>query len=328
MLYRNQYTVYPNNKSDSNDTRHQKKYYEASEVKTLNDQRRESFEENKNIDNDRLGWKPQDRDKNIESFLSKLMYSTQEDLNKEIDKMITPYSSKNTEVKNRAITTRMNYLEHYNTNWEDEFRKEGLSLDDDGIYEYIDGDDKMALEYYNGEIPKTKIKKSNSTSRGGAEVRDHQQVIADELNHLKFESAIVQKAWISNNKRINDLIDIVESQERELKKFRGESSVTTTNEIDSLVERIKKLEKNNDLGSSAEDRASLDKLRSENRKLKDLILAKEQTNNNNKSTPNRVDNRNLLNKSSNFKKEQSYFYVINEHESPKITKSEIDHRKK
>lgn len=321
MLYRNQYTIYPNSKlknNEKNEPRSQANYYESPNNKEFkNNFNKDNY---KTIQNNNPDHRLKTKDNKMGNFLSQLMYSTQEDLDKEIDKLINPNSSKNEEVKNKAITTRMNYLEHYNTNWEDEFRKEGLSLDDDGIYEYIDGDDKMAIEYYNGEIPKTKIKKENSTTRGGAEVRNNQQVITDELNHLKFESAIVQKAWISNNKRINDLIDIVESQERELKKFRGESPVSTSNEIDSLVQRIKKLEKNNDLGSSAEDRASLDKLRSENKKLKELLSKN--------SSMNVDDNGKLINKSFNNKKEQSYFYVINEHESPKIKKSEINTRKK
>ena len=37
--------------------------------------------------------------------------------------------------------------------------KKNLSLEDDGIYEYKNGDEDMKYDYFNGELPKTKLLK-------------------------------------------------------------------------------------------------------------------------------------------------------------------------
>lgn len=271
----------------------------------------------------------------VERFLMELVGSTENDLNRfsknrENKLELVDYSH-----KNNKITSKLNKFEYYNINWEEEFRREGLSLEDDGIYEYIDGDDKMKYEYFNGELPKTKIVKLGSKLENSAEVKSGEKIITDELGYLRSESAIVQKAWLENNKKIVELTDIIELQEKEIRKLKNNDGSFSSNvdqkDISSLEERIKNLEKIGSIGISAEDNAILEKLKTENKKLKDLILEKDNSGTVEEamvkpSISEEIREEMLIEETLNKKKKQAHFFVIKEHENPKITKFDIDHK--
>ncbi len=141
----------------------------------------------------------------------------------------------------------------YNENWLKEFEEMQLSLEDDGIYEYDVEDigEDMKYEYYNGDLPKTKIVKvkSNESVRNyshdeinsfiGEEAR---KLASREIDKLQSDAELTQRAWLANNQRITELTSIIEKQEEEIRRLNAYSKVQDSkylSEGDDLQSMIK-----------------------------------------------------------------------------------------
>ncbi|MGL4769181.1 MAG: hypothetical protein ACRCW6_03075 [Mycoplasmoidaceae bacterium] len=99
------------------------------------------------------------------------------------------------------------------------------------------------------ESEKIDVYKNNKSENNTDDIPNHNE--EDEnlkkiLSSFRNEILIVQKAWITSNQRINDIINIIEIQENELKKLREEKinniSKTDNEKIDLLDKRITLIE--------------------------------------------------------------------------------------
>ncbi|MGL5246049.1 MAG: hypothetical protein ACRC8C_00605 [Mycoplasmoidaceae bacterium] len=260
------------------------------------------------------------------------------------------------------ISSENNKKLHYNLNWEEEFQKKGLSLEDDGIYEYKNGDEDMKYDYFNGELPKTKIVKIRASDGIQTYTKDDissfienesKKLALDEVSKLNSQSEVTQKAWLANNQRLVELTNIIEAQEKEIRRLSQNvinKSHVNENDISDIINnkalkllrdeyelRISSLEKGVEpLGirmSSPNDNIAneLKQKEEENRKLKELL------NSNSNIVENKVESP-VVKKASPFpprtesvkkfdnarKRKQSHFFEIIEHKSPKITKADLD----
>ncbi|MGL5591662.1 MAG: hypothetical protein ACRDCF_02965 [Mycoplasmoidaceae bacterium] len=260
------------------------------------------------------------------------------------------------------ISLKNNDSLNYNLNWEEEFQKKGLSLEDDGIYEYKNGDEDMKYDYFNGELPKTKIVKIRASDGIQTYTKDDissfienesKKLALNEVTKLNSQSEVTQKAWLANNQRLVELTNIIEAQEKEIRKLSQNiinKSHVNENDIAEIINnkalkllrdeyeaRISSLEKGVEplgirMNNPNENIANELKLKEEeNRRLKELL------NGNSNIVENRVETP-VIKKASPFppktesvkkldnarKRKQSYFFEIIEHKSPKITKADLD----
>ncbi len=252
---------------------------------------------------------------------------------------------------------------HYNLNWEEEFQKKNLSLEDDGIYEYKNGDEDMKYDYFNGELPKTKIVKIRAADGIQTYTKDDissfienesKKLALDEVSKLNSQSEVTQKAWLANNQRLVELTNIIEAQEKEIRRLSQNvinKSHVNENDISDIINnkalkllrdeyetRISSLEKGLEplgirMSTPVDNVANELKLREEeNRRLRELL------NNNLNVSETKVAAAPLVKNPSPFpprtesvkkfdngrKRKQSHFFEIVEHKSPKITKADLD----
>lgn len=252
---------------------------------------------------------------------------------------------------------------HYNLNWEEEFQKKNLSLEDDGIYEYKNGDEDMKYDYFNGELPKTKIVKIRAADGIQTYTKDDissfienesKKLALDEVSKLNSQSEVTQKAWLANNQRLVELTNIIEAQEKEIRRLSQNvinKSHVNENDISDIINnkalkllrdeyetRISSLEKGLEplgirMSTPVDNVANELKLREEeNRRLRELL------NNNLNVSETKVAAAPIVKNPSPFpprtesvkkfdngrKRKQSHFFEIVEHKSPKITKADLD----
>lgn len=252
---------------------------------------------------------------------------------------------------------------HYNLNWEEEFQKKNLSLEDDGIYEYKNGDEDMKYDYFNGELPKTKIVKIRAADGIQTYTKDDissfienesKKLALDEVSKLNSQSEVTQKAWLANNQRLVELTNIIEAQEKEIRRLSQNvinKSHVNENDISDIINnkalkllrdeyetRISSLEKGLEplgirMSTPVDNVANELKLREEeNRRLRELL------NSNLNISETKVAAAPLVKNPSPFpprtesikkfdngrKRKQSHFFEIVEHKSPKITKADLD----
>ncbi|MGL5640314.1 MAG: hypothetical protein ACRDCD_01520 [Mycoplasmoidaceae bacterium] len=260
------------------------------------------------------------------------------------------------------ISLKNNEELNYNLNWEEEFQKKGLSLEDDGIYEYKNGDEDMKYDYFNGELPKTKIVKIRASDGIQTYTKDDissfienesKKLALNEVSKLNSQSEVTQKAWLANNQRLVELTNIIEAQEKEIRKLSQNiinKSHVNENDIVDIINnkalkilrdeyeaRISSLEKGVEplgirLSNPNDDIVNeLKQKEEENIRLKKLLNSNLNIVENNVESP-------VVKKASPFppktesvkkfdnarKRKQSYFFEIIEHKSPKITKADLD----
>ncbi|MGL5630651.1 MAG: hypothetical protein ACRDCG_02680 [Mycoplasmoidaceae bacterium] len=99
------------------------------------------------------------------------------------------------------------------------------------------------------ESEKSGVYKNDKSENNTDDIQNHNEEkenFKKILSSFRNEILIVQKAWITSNQRINDLINIIEIQENELKKLREEKinniSKTDNEKIDLLDKRITLIE--------------------------------------------------------------------------------------
>ncbi|MGL4617198.1 MAG: hypothetical protein ACRCUM_03080 [Mycoplasmoidaceae bacterium] len=264
---------------------------------------------------------------------------------------------------NSKISLENNKSLNYNLNWEEEFQKRGLSLEDDGIYEYENGDEDMKYDYLNGELPKTKIVKIRASDGIQTYTKDDissfienesKKLALNEVSKLNSQSEVTQKAWLANNQRLVELTNIIEAQEKEIRKLSQNvinKSHINENDIADIINnkalkilrdeyeaRISSLEKGIEplgirMSTTNEDIANELRLKEEeNRRLKELL------NRNSNIVQNKIEESPIVQNVSPFppktqqvkkldnarKRKQSHFFEIIEHKSPKITKADLD----
>ncbi|MGL4647169.1 MAG: hypothetical protein ACRCVI_00390 [Mycoplasmoidaceae bacterium] len=255
----------------------------------------------------------------------------------------------------------------YNSKWEEEFNKKGLSLEDDGIYEYEYGDEDMKYEYYTGELPKTKIVKVRGNDNIQTYTKDDisefienesKKLALNEVSKLHSQSETTQKAWLANNQRLVELTNIIEAQEKEIKRLSQNvknKANLNEDEISDLINntalkmlrdeyelRISALERSKGVTTttnSSEFQTIMDELRKEkeeNAKLKSMLDGHPPSNQKvelvvSAATPvppvagfeiPKPTHKPTLD--TGRKRKQKYFFEIIEHNSPKITKADLD----
>lgn len=254
----------------------------------------------------------------------------------------------------------------YNESWLKEFEEMKLSLEDDGIYEYeYDeiGDEEMKFDFYNGELPKTKIVKVRSNEL--VKSYDHDEInsfigeearklASREIDKLQQDSEMTQKAWLANNQKLTQMASIIEKQEQEIKRLNAENRLKDF-DSDNFSEDLSKIIKHEALklirdeyeerilnlehGKSTKP-SSLEELekelrlqKAENERLRTLLGEKPQE-------PQKVvvevkaeEPKIVVNKnpeiaiSQKKKRKQKFFFEIKEHNSPKITKADLERQK-
>ncbi len=273
---------------------------------------------------------------------------------------ITPFFKKNDQLKNNFLSIKNGSM-IYNNKWEEEFKKKGLSLKDDGIYEYENGEEDMKYEYYSGELPKTKIVKIRGNDNIQTYTKDDisefienesKKLALNEVSKLHNQSETTQKAWLANNQRLVELTNIIEAQEKEIRRL--SQNVKNNNnfsedDVSELINnaalkllrdeyelRISNLEKGAGISQTDSDKKILDELRKEreeNLKLKSLLDDKPVSNPKvevvvSTASPlvNNFDNNRSQKVSldSGRKRKQKHFFEIVEHHSPKITKADLE----
>lgn len=251
---------------------------------------------------------------------------------------------------------------HYNLNWEEEFQKKNLSLEDDGIYEYKNGDEDMKYDYFNGELPKTKIVKIRAADGIQTYTKDDissfienesKKLALDEVSKLNSQSEVTQKAWLANNQRLVELTNIIEAQEKEIRRLSQNvinKSHVNENDISDIINnkalkllrdeyetRISSLEKgleplgirmstpvnnvSNELKLKEEENRRLRELLNNNLNISETKVAAPLVKNPSPFPPRTESVKKFDN---GRKRKQSHFFEIVEHKSPKITKADLD----
>ena len=251
---------------------------------------------------------------------------------------------------------------HYNLNWEEEFQKKNLSLEDDGIYEYKNGDEDMKYDYFNGELPKTKIVKIRAADGIQTYTKDDissfienesKKLALDEVSKLNSQSEVTQKAWLANNQRLVELTNIIEAQEKEIRRLSQNvinKSHVNENDISDIInnkalkllrdeyeKRISSLEKgleplgirmstpvnniSNELKLKEEENRRLRELLNNNLNISETKVAAPLVKNPSPFPPRTESVKKFDN---GRKRKQSHFFEIVEHKSPKITKADLD----
>lgn len=251
---------------------------------------------------------------------------------------------------------------HYNLNWEEEFQKKNLSLEDDGIYEYKNGDEDMKYDYFNGELPKTKIVKIRAADGIQTYTKDDissfienesKKLALDEVSKLNSQSEVTQKAWLANNQRLVELTNIIEAQEKEIRRLSQNvinKSHVNENDISDIInnkalkllrdeyeKRISSLEKgleplgiimstpvnnvSNELKLKEEENRRLRELLNNNLNISETKVAVPLVKNPSPFPPRTESVKKFDN---GRKRKQSHFFEIVEHKSPKITKADLD----
>lgn len=252
---------------------------------------------------------------------------------------------------------------HYNLNWEEEFQKKNLSLEDDGIYEYKNGDEDMKYDYFNGELPKTKIVKIRAADGIQTYTKDDissfienesKKLALDEVSKLNSQSEVTQKAWLANNQRLVELTNIIEAQEKEIRRLSQNvinKSHVNENDISDIINnkalkllrdeyetRISSLEKgleplgirmstpvnnvSNELKLKEEENRRLRELLNSNLNISETKVAAAPLVKNPSPFPPRTES--VKKFDNGRKRKQSHFFEIVEHKSPKITKADLD----
>ena len=251
---------------------------------------------------------------------------------------------------------------HYNLNWEEEFQQKNLSLEDDGIYECKNGDEDMKYDYFSGELPKTKIVKIRAADGIQTYTKDDissfienesKKLALDEVSKLNSQSEVTQKAWLANNQRLVELTNIIEAQEKEIRRLSQNvinKSHVNENDISDIInnkalkllrdeyeKRISSLEKgleplgirmstpvnniSNELKLKEEENRRLRELLNNNLNISETKVAAPLVKNPSPFPPRTESVKKFDN---GRKRKQSHFFEIVEHKSPKITKADLD----
>ncbi len=307
---------------------------ESGETKTaLQTDEQEKVEEIVDKNND-------DEDAEFESKINELL-ALLEEQKEENAKLTEELSKRNLEDE-----------DSFNENWLKEFEEMQLSLEDDGIYEYDVEDlgEDMKYEYYNGDLPKTKVVKvkANDSVRNyshdeinsfiGEEAR---KLASKEIDKLQSDSEMTQKAWLANNQRLNEMASIIEKQEEEIRRLNAYSKVQDPkylgegDPMSELEKRIARLENGSSDGRLSSLEEQLEAERKENARLRSMLENSEKkpepvvvnVNNVPPVTPTPVEEtkrESTIVGAQRRKRKQKFFFEIKEHNGPKITKADLD----
>ena len=220
----------------------------------------------------------------------------------------------------------------------------------------------MKYDYFNGELPKTKIVKIRAADGIQTYTKDDissfienesKKLALDEVSKLNSQSEVTQKAWLANNQRLVELTNIIVAQEKEIRRLSQNvinKSHVNENDISDIInnkalkllrdeyeKRISSLEKGLEplgirMSTPVNNISNELKLKEEeNRTLRELL-------NNNLNISETKVAAPLVKNPSPFpprtesvkkfdngrKRKQSHFVEIVEHKSPKITKADLD----
>lgn len=220
----------------------------------------------------------------------------------------------------------------------------------------------MKYDYFNGELPKTKIVKIRAADGIQTYTKDDissfienesKKLALDEVSKLNSQSEVTQKAWLANNQRLVELTNIIEAQEKEIRRLSQNvinKSHVNENDISDIInnkalkllrdeyeKRISSLEKgleplgirmstpvnniSNELKLKEEENRRLRELLNNNLNISETKVAAPLVKNPSPFPPRTESVKKFDN---GRKRKQSHFFEIVEHKSPKITKADLD----